>query len=171
MRADPPRLAVWLLQRVLPADRYETIAGDLEERFRLDVQPHVSPRLAGRWYWRQTLSIAAARILARPSRQAPVPLREDPHSPPSLAGGRTMQAIRQDVRYAILTLLKSQAFTQIAYVTIALGSGANTSIYTLDNAMLLKPMPFAQPDELMRVQKLMPERAAPSGLNCEVLIR
>ncbi len=42
---DPPRLAVWLLRLVLPPDRYETIAGDLEEMFRLDVLPHAGPRV------------------------------------------------------------------------------------------------------------------------------
>ena len=169
MRADPPRLAVWLLQQLLPADRYETIAGDLEERFRLDVQPHFSPRRAGRWYWRQTLSIAAARILARPSCPAPVPLREDPHSSYSLAGGSTMQAIRQDVRYAIRTLVKAPVFTLIAVVTLALGIGANTAIFTLVNALLLKPLPFAQPDELMMVHLLMPDRAAPPGVFREMV--
>ena len=61
MTADPPRLAVWLLRLVLPPDRYETIAGDLEEKFRLDVQPHAGPRVARRWFWRQALSIAGAR--------------------------------------------------------------------------------------------------------------
>ena len=65
MIADPPRLAVWLLRLLLPPDRYETIAGDLEERFRLDVQPLAGARIARRWYWRQSLSIAAARLLAR----------------------------------------------------------------------------------------------------------
>jgi predicted permease len=156
------------LQRLLPADRYETIAGDLEERFRLDVQPHVSPGRAGRWYWRQTVSIAAARLLARSSRPAHVPLREDPHSPLPQRGS-SMQAIRQDVRYAIRTLVKAPVFTLIAVVTLALGIGANTAIFTLVNALLLKPLPFAQPDELMMVHLLMPDRAAPAGVFREMV--
>ena len=168
MRADPPRLAVWLLQRLLPADRYETIAGDLEERFRVDVQPYISPRLARRWYWRQTISIAAARLLARSSRPAHVPLREDPHSPLPQRGS-SMQAIRQDVRYAIRTLVKAPVFTLIAVGTLALGIGANTAIFTLVNALLLKPLPFAQPDELMMVHLLMPDRAAPAGVFREMV--
>ena len=72
MTADPPRLAVWLLRLVLPPDRYETIAGDLEEKFRLDVQPHAGARVARRWFWRQSLSIAT-RAPARASVVAAAP--------------------------------------------------------------------------------------------------
>ena len=80
-----------------------------------------------------------------------------------------MQAIRQDVRYAIRTLVKAPVFTLIAVVTLALGIGANTAIFTLVNALLLKPLPFAQPDELMMVHLLMPDRAARPGVFREMV--
>ena len=80
-----------------------------------------------------------------------------------------MQAIRQDVRYAIRTLVKAPVFTLIAVVTLALGIGANTAIFTLVNALLLKPLPFAHPDELMMVHLLMPDRAGAPGVFREMV--
>jgi len=74
MSAAPPRLAQWLLRHTLPPERYETIAGDLEEIFHLEQLPQVGGRAARRWFWRETLSIASAHLLRQP-RGRPSPPR------------------------------------------------------------------------------------------------
>jgi putative ABC transport system permease protein len=62
-----------------------------------------------------------------------------------------MQTVIQDVRYALRTLAKTPAFLGIAILTLALGIGANVAIFTLVNAVLLQPLPFRDPDRLVRV--------------------
>src|SRR5438552_1980816 len=57
----------------------------------------------------------------------------------------------QDLRYAMRTLAKNPAFTSIAIIAIALGIGANTAIFSVVNAVLLRPPPFKNPEQLMMV--------------------
>jgi putative ABC transport system permease protein len=69
-----------------------------------------------------------------------------------------MDSILRDIRYAFRTLIKNPAFTAIAVVTIGLGIGANTAIFSVVQAVLLKPLPYEEPQELLIVWSEMTAR-------------
>ena len=62
-----------------------------------------------------------------------------------------MDALWQDVRLAVRTYLKQPGFTAVAILILALGIGANTAIYTLVDAVALRPLPVTRPAELYRL--------------------
>ena len=76
-----------------------------------------------------------------------------------------MSLILQDIRYGIRSLARHPAFTVIALLTLALGIGANTAIFSVVNAVLIRPLPFADPERIVWLwDTIRPGVPAPTSL-------
>src|SRR5262245_35388998 len=69
-----------------------------------------------------------------------------------------IESLGQDLRFAIRGLRKNPGFTLVAIVVLALGTGANTAIYSVLHVVMLRPLPFHEPEPLMLVSEEIPSR-------------
>src|SRR6185503_12283913 len=76
--------------------------------------------------------------------------------------GESMGTSFQDLRYALRMLLKKPAFTVVAVMTLALGIGANSTIFSFVNGILLRPLPFQNPEQLMMLDETASKRGISS---------
>src|SRR2546429_690308 len=77
--------------------------------------------------------------------------------------GVSMDTVRQDVRFAVRTLAKSPGFAVVAVITLALGIGASTAIFSVIDNVLMEPFPYPDADRLMSLQIHDTERNEPGG--------
>ena len=145
MPPSPPRLAEWLLERRLPRDpRGASIRGDLLEELR-DRTARGSSQWARLWYWRQTIA-----ILVR-SAASPSDVGQGHDGDPDRRGrsARALDGWAVDVRSAVRSLLHARGFSTAAILTLALGIGAATAVFSVVDAVLVRPLPFADPSRIM----------------------
>jgi predicted permease len=138
-KTDPPRLAIWLLTKRLSAEWREFVVGDLEEEFA--TRSGGSPVAAHAWFWWQTM-----RCLA-----APPPVRPNPLVVGSAQGDSRMRTLFADLRCAFRVMSRTPSFAVAVVGVLALGIGANTTIFSIVNAVLLRPLPFEEPERLVRI--------------------
>ena len=77
-----------------------------------------------------------------------------------------LEDLAQDVRYTIRSLAKSPGFTGVVVATLALGIGANTAIFTIVHGVLLRPLAYPKPDQLMYLTAESPATGAPKSALC-----
>jgi predicted permease len=79
----------------------------------------------------------------------------------SLGGESHMGTLAFDLRHSLRALVKSPVFTSVTVLTLALGIGANSAIFSLVNAVLLRPIGYQDPDRLMLIHEIIPESKVP----------
>jgi len=141
-RPTPPRMARWLLERLLPRDEREFVLGDLEETFATTQRTRGAAK-ARRAYRRAASS--ALRALAMNRRRAPAA------DHPERRGDGTMLNLLQDLRFSLRVLARRPGFTAVAVLTLALGIGANTAIFTIAHTLLIEQLPYPHAERLTTV--------------------
>ena len=161
----PPAVARWILRRVLLwGPRSEALLGDLEEEFRLradaasgpdvgsgsseDAGQAPAPRRRSRlrahlWYWREALAVSWRYALE------PEPHHSSRAEPRRLE--HHMDVLSQNFRYALRRLAGAPFFTAVAVLSLGLGIGANTAIFSLVNAVILRDLPLEDPGSLVDI--------------------
>src|SRR5919107_6214008 len=146
------RAAYRLLLRTYPRAFRDRFATDLEIDF-LEMA-----RTRGRAFaWRRALTDLCRAVPLTASESAAERARTARLCGPIVPPGETfMRSLLFDLRHGLRALVKAPAFTLIIILTLALGIGANSAIFTLVNAALMRPLGFADPERLMLVYEAIP---------------
>src|SRR5512133_2005601 len=73
-----------------------------------------------------------------------------------------MDSLIKDIRYAARTLFNAKGFAAVAILTLALGIGANTAMFSVVNSVLLRPLPFRNPDRIFWLQQMSTKHGEPA---------
>ncbi len=159
----PPRWLVHLLERFLPEQRGEFLIGDLEEEFK-EVFSQRGGGAARRWFLAQTCRC----LYQNRSRRARSGLASSSAEPVHLSisataihdhfrRSRILTAWRADLTGALRRLNRQRGFSAAIILALALGISVNTSMFTLVNGLLLRPLPYPNPEQLVHLGQTLPE--------------
>ncbi len=139
----PPAIARAILMKLLPPDAAEFLVGDLDEEYRLHVGPGRNRPGSHLWYWWQGVRTIASVFVST-----------DKRNQKNNFAGETAR----DIRYAIRSFCRTPAFTALAVLTLAMGIGSATAIFSAVNQLMLSPLPFHEPDRLVQIHETNVER-------------
>ncbi len=145
----PPRLTTRMLERMLPpTDRGAAILGDLHEEFL--ARASIDERAARSWFRREAFGVGL-RYWRRARRYRREPVALDGRTIQRGSWEGTVDVITRNVRYAVRRLAKNPMFTLVAVLSLGLGIGANTAMFSLVNATIIRDTPYDRPEELVDV--------------------
>ena len=150
------RLSIRLLRLLL-----RTYPREFRDRFGADLEADFAELLAVRGHrvaWRFALADLRRAIPMTHSDDRRARQRRDAVTP---RGESHMATLLFDLRHSVRALLKSPVFTSITVLTLALGIGANSAIFSLVNAVLLRPPGYQEPGRLMMIHEIIPQSNVP----------
>jgi putative ABC transport system permease protein len=139
----------WLLTWLLPPDERRVVLGELEELYRLRRARDGEPT-ARAWLGRQ-LAQYPYRLLLERLRPRRSPAGASPARQRTDSSGGAMRDLTNDLRHGLRSLARTPSLAVTVVLTVGLGLGATTAMFAALHAVLLAPLPYAQPDRLVRI--------------------
>src|SRR5262245_10220473 len=141
-------LARAILSVLLPADVRQSVLAELDAEYSRVLVPSRGRARAALWYWRQVTGSVGPALAMRGRRI-----------------GRLVSDAGQDARFGLRWLGRQKGFTITAVLTLALGIGANTVIFSVVDRVLLRPLPYRDPSSLIRVWSANPRGIPRNGIS------